>query len=92
LEVPDNQEAIQEMITRNPLFKDAKWIDQWLDWLHPERIEERKLRWAEKRTAIEEMQLQAMQQRTSELQAQALVQNQRMEFVEQNLGNFIRQI
>jgi hypothetical protein len=92
LEVPDNQEAIQEMIARNPLFKEAKWKDQWLDWLHPERIEQRRLKWEEERGTIEEMRQRAIQQRAREAQAQALVQNQSAEFLERNLGQWIRQI
>jgi hypothetical protein len=92
LEVPDNQEAIQEMVARNPLFKEKKWAEEWLDWLHPERIEERRLTWEEERRAVEEMQQRAMQQQAREFQAQALVQNRRAEPVEQNLVQWIRQI
>jgi hypothetical protein len=35
LDVLDNQEAIQEMLVKNPLFKEKKWWDKWLDKLHP---------------------------------------------------------
>jgi hypothetical protein len=67
LKVPDNQEAIQEMATRNPLLKEAKWAGKWQDWLHPERIEERRLRWEEERRTLEEMRQQAIQERAREL-------------------------
>jgi hypothetical protein len=74
------------------LLKEAKWRDQWLDWLHPEWIEQRRLKQEEERSAIEELRRQAAQQRARELQAQALVQNQRERFAEQNLGQWIRRI
>jgi hypothetical protein len=92
LEVPDNQEAIREMIARNPLFKRGEWLERWLDWLHPERIEERRLKWEEERRVIEEMRQQAIQQRARELRAQTLVQNLRVEPAERNLGQWVRDI
>jgi hypothetical protein len=50
------------------------------------RRKERRLRWEEERRVIDEMHQLAIQQRTRELQAQALVQNKRVEFAEQNPG------
>jgi hypothetical protein len=86
-EVPDNQEAIQEMLVKNPLFKEKKSWDKWLDKLHPERVVERNRRQAQERRELEERWQQEAQQRARDRQAQALVQNQRAEFVEQNLGH-----
>jgi hypothetical protein len=95
-EMPWNREAIQEMIRVNPIFKEPEWAEKLQDWRDPEgaaaRKEERLRRWQEERRAIEELRLQATQQRQREEQAQALVQNQRPEFIEQNLGQWIRGI
>jgi hypothetical protein len=38
MDLPDNQEAIQEMVVKNPLLKGQKWKDLWLDRIHPERV------------------------------------------------------
>jgi hypothetical protein len=92
MDLPDNQEAVQEMVARNPLFKEPKSWNLWLDKLHPERVIERDRRLAEDRRVLEERWQQEMQRRATERQAQALVQNQRVELVEQNLGRWIRQI
>jgi hypothetical protein len=54
LEVPNNQEAIQEMLVKNPLFEEKKWPEKCLDWSHPERVEERNRREAEGRRILEE--------------------------------------
>jgi hypothetical protein len=35
-EMPGNQEAIQEMIKVNPLFKEPEWAEKLQDWLDPE--------------------------------------------------------
>jgi hypothetical protein len=95
-DIPWNQEAIQEMIKVNPLFKEPEWAEKLQDWVDLEgaeaRKEKRRRRWAEERRAIEELQLQEYQRRQREEQAQALVQNQRSVFVEQNLGQWIREI
>jgi hypothetical protein len=78
------------------LLKEPEWAEKLQDWLDPEgvvtRREERRRRWAEERRATEEMQMQAFLQRQREEQAQALVQNQRPVFVEQNLGQWTREI
>jgi hypothetical protein len=52
--MPDNQEAIQEMLVKNPLFKEKKWWDKWLDRLHHERVVERDQRLAADRRILEE--------------------------------------
>jgi hypothetical protein len=52
--VPGNQEAIQEMVARNPLFKEQKWKDLWLDRLHPERVIERNQRLAAERRVLQQ--------------------------------------
>jgi hypothetical protein len=95
-DMPENQEVIQEMTKVNPFFKKSDWMEQLQDWLHPEeaviRKEEQKRLWEAERRAIEELRQQAIQQREREMKAQALVQSQRPEFVEQNLGQWIRQI
>jgi hypothetical protein len=58
-----------------------------------ERAEQKKLEEEHERQAIEWMRRQrAIQQRARETQAQALLQSQRAEFVEQNLGQWMRQI
>jgi hypothetical protein len=80
------------MLVKNPLFKEKKWCDEWLDKLHPERIVERNRRMAEDRRILKVRWQQESQQRARDRQAQALVQNQRVEFVEQNLGQWIRNI
>jgi hypothetical protein len=41
LRIPDNQEAIQKMVAKNPLFQEGKWRDKWLDFKDPERVRER---------------------------------------------------
>jgi hypothetical protein len=65
--MPWNQEAIQEMIKVNPLFREPELAEKLQDWQDPEgaagRKEERRKRWQEERRAIEEIQLQAFQQR-----------------------------
>jgi hypothetical protein len=63
------------MLAKNPLSKEKRWWDKWLDRLHPERIVERNQRLAEDRRILEERWQQEVQQRTRERQAQALVQN-----------------
>jgi hypothetical protein len=92
LEVPDNQAAIQEIVVKNPLFKEKKWWDKWLDRLHPERVVERNRRLEEDRRILLTRWHQEAQQRVRDRQAQALVQNQTVELVEQNLGQWIRNI
>jgi hypothetical protein len=81
---PWNQEAIQEMIKVNPVLKDPEGAAS--------RKQERLRRWQEERRSTEEVRLHAIQQRQWEEPAQALVQNQRPVFVEQNLGQWIREI
>jgi hypothetical protein len=49
MDLPDNQEAVREMVARNPLFKEAKWWSLWLDKLDPERTRERNRRLEEDR-------------------------------------------
>jgi hypothetical protein len=84
------------MISQNPVFKKPEWAEKVQDWMDPEGAEARKLerggRREEERRTIEELRLHAFQQLKRERQAQALIQNQRPEFVEQNLGQWIRQI
>jgi hypothetical protein len=80
------------MVTRNPLFKETKWWNLWLDKLRPERVVERNRRLAEDRRILEERWQQEVQQRARDRQARALVQNQRVELGEQNLGQWIRRI
>jgi hypothetical protein len=63
LDIPDNQEAIQEMVARNPLFKKQKWKEPWLDRLHPERVVERNQRLAaERRILLERWQAEGQRQ------------------------------
>jgi hypothetical protein len=78
------------MVNRDPLFKEQKGWNLWLDKLHPERVAERNRRLAEDRRILEERWRQEAQQRARDHQAQALVQNQRVEFEEQNLGQWTR--
>jgi hypothetical protein len=92
IDLPDNQEAVQEVVPRNPLFKEQKWWNLWLDKLHPERVVERDRRFREERRILEERWQQAAEQRARERQAQAVVQNQRAELAERNLGQWIREI
>jgi hypothetical protein len=92
MDVPDNQRAVQEMVTGNPLFKEAKWWNLWLDKLHPELVIERNRRLVEDRCILEERWPREHEKRARERQAQALVQDRRAESVEQNLGQWIRQI
>jgi hypothetical protein len=80
------------MVAKNPLFKEKKWWDKWLDRLYPERVAERNQKLAEDRRSLEEKWRQKAQQRARDRQAQTLVQNRRVEFVEQNLGQWIRKI
>jgi hypothetical protein len=62
---PENQEAIAEMIAKNPLFKEEIWKEKLEDWLHPEtkeerrraREKERQRRLAQEREDIEAMRL-----------------------------------
>jgi hypothetical protein len=95
-DMPENQEAIREMLEVNPILREKEWAQKVQDRQDPEAAERRKeeprLRWEEEQRQIAELQAQAAQQRQRELQAQALVQNQRPVFVEQNLGQWIRQI
>jgi hypothetical protein len=95
-DMPENQEAIREMLEVNPVLHEEEWIQRVQDWQDPEgaehRREERRLRREEEQRRIVELQEQAAQQRQRELQAQALVQNQRPVFVEQNLGHWVRKI
>jgi hypothetical protein len=84
------------MLRVNPVLEEREWVEKVQDWLHAEEAEIRKKKQAEgreeERKAIEELRQQAIQQRVREVQAQALVQNQRPEFVEQNLWQWIRRI
>jgi hypothetical protein len=83
--------AIQEMIARNPAFRERIWAQRREDWFHPEQVEERRRKSEEERRATEELRQQDIQQRAREMQAEALVQNQRAELVEQNLGQWIKE-
>jgi hypothetical protein len=80
------------MVAKNPLLKEEKSWNKWLDRLYPERVVERNQRLDQNRRALELRRRQEAQQRARDRQAQTLVQNQRVEFVEQNLGQRIRQI
>jgi hypothetical protein len=66
---PDNQVAVQEMVARNPSFKEQKWWNLWLDKLHPERVLERNRRLAENRRILEERWHQEVQQRARDRKA-----------------------
>jgi hypothetical protein len=52
LRLPDNQQAIQEMVTKNPLFQEGKYRERRLDHLDPERVRERLRKQSADRQAV----------------------------------------
>jgi hypothetical protein len=66
-DMPENQEAITEMLEANPVLREKEWAQKVQDWQDPEgaerRREERRLRWEEEQRQIAELQAQAAQQR-----------------------------
>jgi hypothetical protein len=63
LRLPDNQEAIQEMVAKNPLFQEGKYREMWLHHLDPERIRERHRRQsADRQAVLERCQIEAQHQ------------------------------
>jgi hypothetical protein len=66
MDLPDDQETVQEMVAKNPLFREKKWWDKWLDGSHPERAEERNQRLSEDRRALEERWRQEAQRRAKD--------------------------
>jgi hypothetical protein len=39
--LPDNQEPIREMVEKNPLFKEGRYREMWLDHQDPSRVQKR---------------------------------------------------
>jgi hypothetical protein len=85
-EIPENQEAIKEMLERNPVFKEPLMAEKLEDWLHPEtkqaQAEERMRIIEQERRDIEEMRLVAAAERM------ATEQGPRIETREQATGQW----
>jgi hypothetical protein len=100
IDLPDNQEAVQEMVAKNPLFKEQKWRDLWLDKLHPERVVERNARQAENWRALQERWKEIAQNRPPERPREGVtftiprtpVSPPRREVPVERLGQWVREI